>query len=109
LNREDWAVLDLPLEVTGPPLEQREFWRVKVAEKSPPHDILMTDYASRDRLSTLPQEIATSYTIVYHLLLRKRAGAGVEERAFERVGLYIKTLPMGATYFAGDMEYVKIF
>jgi hypothetical protein len=109
LNREDWAVLDLPLEATGPPLEQREFWRMKVAEKSPPHDILMTDYASRDRLSTLPQEIATSYTIVYHLLLRKRAGAGVEERAFERVGLYIKTLPMGATYFAGEMEYVKIF
>jgi hypothetical protein len=108
LNPEDWAVLDLPAEA-GPPLEQREFWRVKVAEKSPPHDIVMTDYAGWDRLNTLPQEIATSYTIVYYLLLRKREGAGAEEQAFERVGLYVKTLPKGATYFAGEMEYVKIF
>lgn len=82
---------------------------MKVAEKSPPHDIVMTDYAGWDRLKTLPQEIATSYTIVYHLLLRKRVGTGVEERAFERAGLYVKTLPRDATYFAGDMEYVKIY
>ena len=109
LNREDWAVLDLPLEPTGLPLAQREFWRVKVAEKSPPHDIVSTDYAASDRLSTLPQEIATSYTIVYHLLLQKRPGAGAEELAFERVGLYVKTLPRGETYSAGEMEYVKIF
>jgi len=109
LNSEDWAVLDLPLESTGPPLAQREFWRVKVAEKSPPHDIVSSDYATWDRLSTLPQEIATSYTIIYHLLLQKRPGAVAEEWAFERVGLYVKTLPRGKTYYAGEMEYVKIF
>ncbi|PMD32736.1 HET-domain-containing protein [Hyaloscypha variabilis F] len=109
LNSEDWAVLDLPLDSTGPPRAQREFWRVKVAEQSPPHDIVSTDYAAWDRLSTLPQEIATSYTIVYHLLLRMRPGVAAEEQAFERVGLYVKTLPKGETYFAGEMEYVKIF
>jgi hypothetical protein len=26
-------------------LEQRELWWVKVAEKSPPHEIVSTDYA----------------------------------------------------------------
>jgi hypothetical protein len=109
LNREDWAVLDLPPESTGLPLAQREFWRVKVAQKSPPHDIVSTDYAAWDRLSTLPQEIATSYTIVYHILLQKRPGAGAEDWAFERVGLYVKTLPKGETYFDGEMECVKIF
>jgi len=82
---------------------------VKVAEKSPPHDIVSSDYATWDRLSTLPQEIATSYTIIYHLLLQKRPGAVAEEWAFERVGLYVKTLPRGKTYYAGEMEYVKIF
>jgi hypothetical protein len=104
-NRTEWAVLDLPPEEGATPLEEQKFWRLQIARKAPPHYAEIQDYAGRWLLGSLADEISRSHTIVYHLLLKLKKE---EERSFERVGLFVKTVPLGVAYPPGEESTVKI-
>jgi hypothetical protein len=106
-NRDEWASLDLPQEgETSAALDTQSYWRLRLAIKRPPHIAEMVDYAGRWLLGTLADEISSSHSIIYHLLLKKsKRGNGIY---FERVGLFVKTVPAGVEYSRGHVSTVKI-
>ena len=106
-NEDEWASLDLPQEgETAAALDTQSFWRLRLAIKRPPHVVEFVDYAGRWLLGTLADEISTSHSIIYHLLL-KRSKRG-NEVCFERVGLFVKTVPVGVEYSRGQVSAVKM-
>jgi Heterokaryon incompatibility protein (HET) len=106
-NGDEWASLDLPQEVeTATALDRQSFWRLRLAIKRPPHIVEMVDYAGRWLLGTLADEISSSHSIIYHLLLKQSRRRN--EACFERVGLFVKTVPTGVEYSRGQVSTVKI-
>jgi len=106
-NLDEWAVLDLPLPTEDMPIERHDFWRLRIALQRPPHDCEMVDYAGQLLLGSLMDEIARSHVIHYHLLLKKVEGEG--EGSFERVGLFVKRVPLqGPEYRRGEVSKVTI-
>jgi Heterokaryon incompatibility protein (HET) len=106
-NEDEWASLDLPQEgETAAALDTQTFWRLRLAIKRPPHIIEMVDYAGRWLLGTLADEISSSHSIIYHLLLK--GSKRENEPYFERVGLFVKTVPAGVEYSRGQVSTVKI-
>jgi hypothetical protein len=68
--------------------------------------VSMVDYAGRWLLGTLADEISSSHSIIYHLLLK--GSKRENEPYFERVGLFVKTVPAGVEYSRGQVSTVKI-
>jgi len=106
-NLDEWALLDLPLAAEDMPIERHDFWRLRVALKRPPHVIEMMDYAGQWLLGSLADEIAQSHVIHYHLLLKGLEGE--REGNFERVGLFVKRVPLRESeYRPGELSKVTI-
>jgi hypothetical protein len=87
-------VLDLRLasEHISILLERHDFWRLQIVFKRPPHVGEKVDYAGQWLLGSLMDEIAGEHVIHYHILLKRVQGE--RESCFERVGLFVKKVPL---------------
>jgi hypothetical protein len=93
----EWAALDVPAKDGG--LEQGDYWCVRIAARSPPSSmVLLQDYVDRSLLGDLGFTIEKTHTIHYNLLLKRSLQY---PEAYERVGLFIKTVPLGAIWNPG--------
>jgi hypothetical protein len=76
-----------------------------VSQSSSPNTLLV-NYTGRWLLGTLADEIPSSHSIIYHLLLKQ--SKRWNEVYFERVGLFVKTVPAGVEHSRGQVSTAKI-
>ena len=102
-NEYEWAVLDVPPQHPQD-LCKNSYWRLRIGIKPPPHHLNIEDYAGQF-LQKQADLISRTHVIYYYLILKI---SELKLECYERVGLHIRTRPVGEQHAEGPVTKLTL-